>query len=111
MFFIWKKLRNNYSVRFRNKPYHYHNGGLWPFINGFYASAIARMDRKRARGYLDAINWANYRSKGREKWGFYEFLDSKDIRVGGMKHQAWSAAGGIMAYEAVINNKRVFLQK
>jgi len=31
----WKKLRNNYSVRFRNKPYHYHNGGLWPFINGF----------------------------------------------------------------------------
>jgi hypothetical protein len=106
----WKKLKNNYSVKFRNKPYHYHNGGLWPFINGFYASAIARINRKRAREHLDAINWANYKSKGKGRWGLYEFLDSKYFRAGGMKHQAWSAAGGIMAHEAVVNNKAVFLR-
>jgi len=48
---------------------------------------------------------------GRKKWEFYEFLDGKNFRVGGMKYQAWSAAAAIMTYEAVINNKVVFLRK
>lgn len=105
----WKKLKNNYSVKFRNKPHYYHNAGLWPFINGFYAAGLAHINRKLARIYLDAVNWANHRSKGKQKWGFYEFIDSKEFKVGGMKYQGWSAAGGIMAYEAVVNKKGVFL--
>jgi len=62
-----KKLRNNYAVRFRNKPFKYHNGGLWPFINGFDASTIAPIDRKTARECLDAINCANYKSKAKAR--------------------------------------------
>ena len=107
----WKRLRNNYSQRFRNRPHEYQNGGIWPFINGFWASAVSRTDRKAARSFLDAINWANHQAKGGQRWGFYEFLSSKDFRSGGTKHQGWSAAAGIVAYEAAINNKTVFLQK
>lgn len=105
----WEKLRNNYSTKFKNKPFHYHNGGLWPFITGFYASAIANTDKKKAEDCLHAINWANYQSKRKSRWGFYEFLSSDDFRTEGMKNQAWSAAGGIMAYQAVTNNQHLFL--
>jgi hypothetical protein len=106
----WKMLKDNYSEEFRNRPYEYHNGGLWPFINGFYTAAVARINKKAAIEYLDALNLANYKSKKSEKeWGFYEFINSKNFRVGGAKYQAWSAAGGIMAYQSVFKKKRIFL--
>lgn len=106
----FSKLRDRYSVAFRNKPYEYHNGGLWPFINGFYAAAVAETNKTLAREVLDAVNWANARAKKKaHAWGFYEFINGETFNVGGMKHQAWSAAGGIIAYEAAINGKRVFL--
>ena len=25
-----------------NVPHHYHNGGVWPFIGGFYVAALVR---------------------------------------------------------------------
>ena len=43
----WKDLQMTFSYEFRNQPYQYQNGGLWPFINGFYGCdgsfEIARM--------------------------------------------------------------------
>ena len=44
----WKMLQLNYLFRMKNKPYHYHNGGLWPLIQGFYISALSSSDRARA---------------------------------------------------------------
>ena len=28
-----------------NLPNHYHNGGIWPFLGGFYVAALVKMER------------------------------------------------------------------
>ncbi|PJJ85062.1 glycoside hydrolase 100 family protein [Mucilaginibacter auburnensis] len=36
----YEALSNNYSYRFKNKPGHFHNGGIWPVANGFLVTAL-----------------------------------------------------------------------
>lgn len=36
----YEALSNNYSYRFKNKPGHFHNGGIWPVVNGFLVTAL-----------------------------------------------------------------------
>lgn len=55
----WEDLKMTFSYTFKNAPYQYHNGGLWPMISGFYAADLA------AQGKLDAaekmvLNIHNY---------------------------------------------------
>ncbi|RME54731.1 glycogen debranching protein [Candidatus Woesearchaeota archaeon] len=103
----WDDLRNNYLTEFRNKPYHYHNGGLWPMLTAFYACYLSHKNKPSALKYLDAINHAN--SLPSNSWHFHEYLSGKSFRALGTKYMAWNAASSIMAYECIINNKRLFL--
>lgn len=104
----WDELEENYSIKFRNEPWEYHNGGLWPVITGFFAAGVAKHDKKFAEDYLDGINYANSLTNDGE-WGFSEFVNGKTFKPGGKVKQAWSAAAGIIAFETVVNGKKVFL--
>lgn len=56
----WERLQVMYSYNFKNRPYEYQNGGLWPMINGFPVADLARRNRRReAEQCLDAIHRAN----------------------------------------------------
>lgn len=99
----WKKLQTNFSFAFRNKPYEYHNGGLWPLITGFYVADLAQRGKKDiAKEYLLAIHKANKKND----WGFYEFINGKTLKPGGTKNQAWSASSAVIGHMA-IEGKRV----
>jgi hypothetical protein len=69
-----------------NLPHHYHNGGIWPFIGGFYVAALVhcgRMDEARqALARLGELNEA-----GR----FNEWHHGQTAAPMGVEHQAWSA--------------------
>ncbi|RMD67439.1 glycogen debranching protein [Candidatus Pacearchaeota archaeon] len=104
----WEELKANYSIKFRNKPHEYHNGGLWQMITGFFAAWLARHSPETAALYLHGINRANSLGKNGEKWQFYEFIHGKKLTPGGKPLQAWSAAATIMAHEAVFRRKEVF---
>ncbi|CAN0599201.1 unnamed protein product, partial [Laminaria digitata] len=72
---------------FRNAPGRYHNGGLWPMVNGFAAAAFRRHgDVKRADAITDAIGAANIRD------AFPEYLDANTGEGAGTRNMAWSAA-------------------
>lgn len=102
----WEKMRGNFSFRFKNEPYCSQNGGLWPVLSGFLIEALVKMGKDDlAERYLQGVNYAN--SLG--DWGFYEFHHGKDKTPQGVKNLAWSAAGGIMGYLALNNNKRIFI--
>ncbi|RME52139.1 glycogen debranching protein [Candidatus Woesearchaeota archaeon] len=106
----WDELRNNYATAFRNKPHEYHNGGLWPMITGMWAAAFAKNDKQLAEQLLDAINTANQKCTTRkEAWCFYEYHNSKTFKPRGTKHQAWSAAAGIIAHQTIAKKKPLFL--
>lgn len=78
----------------RNTPGRYHNGGLWPMINGFWAMAAARHGRSElAKRLRRGIRRANALDGG----SFPEYVDAETGQAGGTRQQAWSAAGEVLA--------------
>lgn len=98
----WEHLQVNYSNTFRNQPYEYQNGGLWPMITGFYVADLARRGRTReARAFLDGIHWANSLAMDGEPWSFPEFVHGRNWTPGGTPRQGWSAAAAVIGHHAV----------
>jgi GH15 family glucan-1,4-alpha-glucosidase len=107
----WEELQISFSYTFKNKPYEFHNGGLWPMVTGFYVLDLAlRKKKKLAEKYLEGINEANFKTQSeKEDWGFYEFLHGKTHVPMGTKTQGWSAAASIIGYHALKNPEKIFL--
>lgn len=94
----WHKLQVSYSHKFKNQPYEYHNGGLWPMVTGFYAAGLAqRGQRELAEQIIGGIHSANRSQMGDEEWGFPEFLHGQKHTPGGTCRMGWSAAGPVIA--------------
>jgi len=105
---VWEELHVMFSYTFKNTPYEYHNGGLWPMITGFYVADLARRQQtESAKTYLAAIHRANALVMDDEPWGFPEFVHGRRLTSGGTRHQGWSAAAAIIGHHAV-NGKSVF---
>jgi hypothetical protein len=95
----WQELHITFSYTFKNKPYEYHNGGLWPMITGFYVADLARRAKtEAARRYLSGIHSANASEMDGQVWSFPEYMNGKDFSPGGTRNQCWSAAGAIIGH-------------
>lgn len=98
----WEHLQVMFSYTFKNKPYEYHNGGLWPMVTGFYAADLAsRGHGEKAARVVAALDEANASEMDGEAWGFPEFLNGKSGEPGGTRHQGWSAAAAIIGHRAL----------
>ncbi len=98
----WEELQMTFSYTFKNKPYEFHNGGLWPLITGFYVADLAGRDRHvAAERYLDALHRANALEMDGEPWSFPEYVHGKELTAGGTRHQGWSAAAAVLAHHAL----------
>ena len=103
---FWKILKMNSLFSFRNKPHYYHNGGLWPLIQGFFIASLAKeKKKKRAKEFLDEFS----KTLTQGKYIFNEYYDSKKYKPRGIRRMGFSAAGYILAYTSTIENKRIFL--
>ncbi|MEJ2685131.1 MAG: glycoside hydrolase 100 family protein [Candidatus Sulfobium sp.] len=94
-----------YMERHRqNMPYQYHNGGIWPFVGGFWVALLAKMKREED-GWraLERVALAN-RLNG---WEFNEWLHGKTGEPLGMSGQSWNAAMFILAFHALRDGIRV----
>jgi glycogen debranching enzyme len=98
----WESLQTTFSYTFKNRPYEYHNSGLWPMLTGFYVIDLVRQNEMQAaRKFLGGINKANRLEMEDEPWGFPEYVHGKNFTPGGARRQGWSAAGAILAHTAV----------
>ena len=98
----WEDLQVMFSYTFKNKPYEFHNGGLWPMVTGFYVADLARRQHtEAAKKYLQAIHQANALTMEGEAWGFPEFVHGQKLTPGGTRHQGWSAAAAIIGQHAL----------
>jgi glycogen debranching enzyme len=79
-----------------NVPGHYHNGGVWPFIGGFWVAALVKcgLHEKAAEvlARLAALNRAGE---------FNEWHHGDTGEPLGVQDQAWSAGMYVYAYECV----------
>jgi hypothetical protein len=104
----WEELRVMFSYSFKNEPYEFHNGGLWPMLSGFYAADLAQRGRReQATRILDAVHRANAMEMEGEPWSFPEYLHGRELTPGGSRLQGWSAAGAVLAHQALAG-KRIF---
>jgi hypothetical protein len=77
-----------------NQPGEYHNGGIWPFICGFYVAALVAAHRPRlAERKLAALTEVVRPARTAQvEFGFNEWLRAQDGAPCGQDWQTWSAA-------------------
>jgi glycogen debranching enzyme len=93
--------RDYFRVRNLNQPHHYHNGGAWPFLGGFYVAALVQADRlEEAQAQLACLVEMNRRGV-HDEWEFNEWFHGLSGRPMGYAGQSWSAAMCLYALDAV----------
>lgn len=81
-----------------NRPGHYHNGGVWPFVCGFYVAALVTAGEQRLAaaklGALTALVRIARKSPPTppDAFGFNEWFRAQDGRPAGEDWQTWSAS-------------------
>lgn len=93
-----------------NHPGEYHNGGIWPFICGFYIAALVAAKRyslaeKRLILLTELIKPAR---NANVEFGFNEWLRAQDGTPQGEDWQSWSAAMYLYAAFSVENKEPPF---
>jgi glycogen debranching enzyme len=82
----------------QNRPWQYHNGGLWPVIGGFWVLALVALDKRdEAREELVKLARANEKSN----WRFSEWLHGKTLEPNGQAGQTWNAGLFLLAKHAL----------
>lgn len=100
--------REYFRSRNLNQPHQYHNGGIWPFLGGFYVAALVQAGRTEgAREHLQALARAVQQGV-RGAWEFNEWHHGVTGRPMGHPLQAWSAGLYVYAYHALERGEAPF---
>ena len=93
-----------------NKPGDYHNGGVWPFICGFYIAALVAAGRhKLAEQKLSALtDLVKISRRSSLSFGFNEWFKAQDGKPRGQDWQTWSAAMYLYAAKCVEEKRTPF---
>jgi hypothetical protein len=87
-----------------NAPHHYHNGGVWPFLGGFYVAALVKTGRAKAAATV-LQDLAQLNQSGQ----FNEWHHGETGVPLGAQDQAWSAGMYLFAAECVRRNQSLLL--
>lgn len=89
--------RPYYTVNLLNLPNHYHNGGIWPFVGGYWVKFINKLGLKEM-AIIELHKLALINQEGiNEEWEFTEWAHGITGKPMGKSYQAWSAAQYISA--------------
>jgi len=92
---LWRPYMGRHN---QNLPHQYHNGGVWPFIGGFWVLALVKPDRMaEARAELIKVARVNHLGS----WSFTEWFHGETLNGMGMAGQSWNAAAFLYALQAV----------
>jgi hypothetical protein len=96
-----------------NKPGEYHNGGIWPFICGFYIAALVaakkyNLAREKLFALTDSIKTS---ASGHLEYGFNEWIKAQDGKPMGQDWQSWSAALYLYAARCVEDKRTPFFEE
>jgi hypothetical protein len=99
---LWRAYMSRHQ---QNRPHQYHNGGIWPFVGGFWILALAQLGmRDLARSEL--LKLARVNALG--GWRFTEWLHGKTLALAGMAGQGWNAAAFLLARRALETGAKEF---
>ncbi len=94
----WREYYRNNNL---NLPDQYHNGGIWPFVGGFYIAALVKAGQMgEAQRQLEKLAQVN-RLGIEEEWEFNEWCHGRTGQPMGYPHQAWSAGMYVFAHQCI----------
>ncbi len=96
-----------------NLPGEYHNGGIWPFICGFYVAALVAAGRQRLAEIklLELTKLVKISRDVDLSYGFNEWFKAQDGAPCGQDWQTWSAAMYLYAANCVEIGKTPFFDE
>jgi hypothetical protein len=96
-----------------NRPGEYHNGGVWPFVCGFYISSLVAAGKYQLaeRKLIALTDLVRPVHNANVEFGFNEWLKAQDGRPRGQDWQSWSAAMYLYAAACVEQNKTPFFDR
>ena len=96
-----------------NLPGDYHNGGIWPFVCGFYIAALTAAGmHKLAQKKFEALTRLMQPARtAKVKFGFNEWFKAQDGKPKGQDWQTWSAAMYLYAAECIKKKQTPFFDK
>jgi hypothetical protein len=88
-----------YMARHKQNYLHqYHNGGIWPFVGGFWVVALSRLGL-HDQGWQELHRLAQVNAL--DDWRFTEWFHGKSLAPKGMAGQSWNAAAFLLAQRAL----------
>jgi len=99
-----------------NQPGDYHNGGIWPFIAGFYVAALIAAEKyqlaeEKLLALTAVVKSSNTRLNKNLKYGFNEWLKAQNGKPKGQNWQSWSAALYLYAAKCVEQRRTPFFDE
>jgi Alkaline and neutral invertase len=114
-----------------NKPGEYHNGGVWPFICGFYIAALVAAKRfalaeEKLMALTECIKKTNFNTENAKtnppkenfedytegyEFGFNEWIKAQNGEPKGQNWQTWSAAMYLYAAKCVEEKRTPFFDE
>ncbi|MHC4538642.1 MAG: amylo-alpha-1,6-glucosidase [Planctomycetota bacterium] len=96
-----------------NQPGEYHNGGIWPFVCGFYIAALvaARRQQLAEKKLVALAKLVRSARKTDIEFGFNEWHRAQDGTPQGEDWQTWSAAMYLFAATCVEQKRTPFFDE
>ncbi|MBK5192690.1 MAG: amylo-alpha-1,6-glucosidase [Flavobacteriaceae bacterium] len=103
--------RARYSIY--NQPGDYHNGGIWPFICGFYVAALVAARKYELAGEKLVVltQMIKISNNINLDFGFNEWIKAQDGKSMGQDWQTWSAALYLYAVKCVEEKRTPFFDE
>jgi glycogen debranching enzyme len=96
-----------------NHPGEYHNGGIWPFVCGFYVAALVAAGRTRLaeKKLVELTKLVKVSRDESLAFGFNEWYKAQDGTPYGQDWQTWSAAMYLYAAKCVEDGATPFFEE
>jgi Alkaline and neutral invertase len=93
-----------------NKPGEYHNGGIWPFVCGFYVAALvaAKKYTLAQEKLISLTHLIKISNSAKVDFGFNEWIKAQNGLPMGQDWQTWSAALYLYAVKCVEERRTPF---
>jgi glycogen debranching enzyme len=92
---LWRPYMGRHQ---QNDVHQYHNGGIWPFVGGFWVMALAGLGQ-------GALAWDELARLAKvnalDDWRFTEWFHGRTLVPMGMAGQSWNAATFLLARRAL----------
>lgn len=90
----WHRLRTYHLYDFRNKPHHYHNGGIWYIWLGWLSVALSLQGLDDDLQKLLDLSFSFLESQS--DFQFDEYIIADEMRPAGTQHLCYTATGIVL---------------